>query len=146
MLYLISFRLWQKGKSFFIQNVAFVLCVQDQIEYFSKNFLDFHYLKVSLFYYYCVDIYITYISVISICQCAWAIKNKEKNRILLMIERKSSTNRHRYPSNQTEYWFLWKKSFQPELPNLVSQQLIYFSPYFNILCLLTKLYGIWWSW
>ena len=106
MLYLIGFRLWQKGKSFFIQNVAFLQCVQDQIKHFSKLIIDVHYLKVSLFHYYHVD---TYISVISICQSAWAIKNKEKNRILLMIERKSSTNRHRYPSNQTKYWFLWKK-------------------------------------
>ena len=56
-------------------------------------------------------------------------KYKRKSRKLLMIERKSSTNRHRYLSNQTKYWFLWHRIIVLlELPNLLSQQLIYFCP------------------
>ena len=59
-----------------------------------------------------------------------------------MIERKSSTNRRRYLSNQTKYWFLWqRKMFLLELPNLLSQQLIHFLPYFNIPWF-TKLYVV----
>ena len=40
------------------------------------------------------------------------------DRKLLMIERKSSTNRHRYVSSHIKYWFLWHRIIAPlELPN-----------------------------